>query len=59
MKFIHGLKMNHIKIIYINFHLLSKYQYFKLQCHLIMMDSEIVKVGKNMMMRLEFKKKLV
>jgi hypothetical protein len=54
MKFIHGLKMNHIKIIYINFHLLSKYQYFKLQCHLIMMDSEIVKVGKNMMMRLEF-----
>jgi hypothetical protein len=49
IKFIHGLKL----INYINPHSLSKYHYFKLQCHLIMMDNEIITLGENMMMRLE------
>jgi hypothetical protein len=34
--------------------LLSKYEYFKLQCHLIMMDNEIVTIGEYMMTRLEY-----
>jgi len=54
MKFIHGYKMNKFKITHIKFHLLSKYEYFKLQSHFIMMDNEIVTIGENIMMRLEF-----
>jgi hypothetical protein len=33
-------------MIYFNLHLLSKYEYFKLQCHLRMMDNEIVTINK-------------
>ncbi len=51
MKFIHDWKINKLKTIYIHFHLLSKYQYLKLECHVIMMDNMTIR--ENMMMGLK------
>jgi hypothetical protein len=38
--------INKFKIIYVHPHLLSKYEYFKLECHVIMMENV---TRKNMM----------
>ncbi len=50
MKFINDWKTNNFKSINIHPHLLSKYGYFKLECHFIMIDNEIVIIGENVMM---------
>jgi hypothetical protein len=47
MKFTYDWKINKFNIIYIHPHLLSKYLYFKFECHLIMMDNEVVTVNEN------------